>query len=314
MGEKARRHGSGIAGGRSCRPARRSPEGRCRGEVRGAAYMGEKARHGSGLAETAPAAPQGTARRGRRRADARRGMHGEEAGRGHGRKGASWKRDCGGRSCRPARHSPKGTQGGGAGGSAPWKRACGGRSCRTARHSPKGDAGGRRGRKRAMEAGLRRPLLLPRKAQSEGGRRGERVRGALHVRERRAMEAGLREAAFAAPQAQPEGDAGENGCAVRQACMGGKARRRNGIAGGRSCRPARHSPKGQCRGRGARRGRAREGKRGKNGRGLAEALLPLRKAQPEGAVRGERCAARACMEGKRAMEAGNIERSVVSFY
>ena len=64
MGEKARRHGSGIAGGRSCRPARRSPEGRCRGEVRGAAYMGEKARHGNGLAEAAPASPQGTARRG----------------------------------------------------------------------------------------------------------------------------------------------------------------------------------------------------------------------------------------------------------
>ena len=38
--------------------------------------------------------------------------------------------------------------------------------------------------------------------------------------------------------------------------------------------------------------------------GLREVLLPPRKAQSEGAVQGERCAARHAREGKRAMEAG----------
>ena len=59
------------------------------------------------------------------------------------------------------------------------------------------------------------------------------------------MEAGLREAALAAPQAQPEGDAGGSGCGA--ACKGeGGAEKRTRACEGRSCFPARHSPKGQC--------------------------------------------------------------------
>ena len=108
----------------------------------------------AGLREAALAAPQGTARRGRR---------GE--------------RVCGGRSCRPARHSPKGQcRGRGARrghawrGSAPWKRACGRCFCRPARHSPKGQC------------------------------RGERVRGTACMGGEARRGSGLAEAALAAPQ------------------------------------------------------------------------------------------------------------------
>ena len=97
-----------------------------------------------------------------------------------------------------------------------------------------------------MEAGLRRPLLPPCKAQSKG------------------------------TQGRAE------------------ARRRNGIAGGRSCRPVRHSPKGTQGRAGARRGmHGEEAGRGHGRKGAppwkrdrGRPLLPPRKAQPRGTVQG----------------------------
>ena len=218
----------------------------------------------AGLREAALAAPQGTARRGSAGGEARgAGMHGEEARHGSGL--------AGGRSCRPVRHSPKGTQGGGAArtckgeGSAPWKRACGGRSCRpagTARRGKRGRLGARCGR-RVWE--------------------GKRV-----------MEAGLREAALAAPQ----------GTARR-------GRRGERVCGGRSCRPARHSPKGQCRGRGARRGHAWRGSAPWK-RACGRCFCRPARHSPKGQCRGERVRGTACMGGEARRGSGLAEAALAA--
>ena len=138
--------------------------------------------------------------------------------------------------------------------------------------------------RRAMEAGLRRPLLPPRKAQPEGAVQGggEARRGRARER-RRAMEAGLRRPLLPPRKAQSEGDAGESGCAAR-ACKGGEARHGSGLAGGRSCRPAGTARRGR-RGERVRRGMQGRGRRGKTDAGLRRPLLLPRKAQSEGAVR-----------------------------
>ena len=92
------------------------------------------------------------------------------------------------------------------------------------------------------------------------------------------MEAGSRRPLLPPRKAQPRGDAGESGGA---AYMGEKARHGSGIAGGRICRPVRHSPKGtQESGRAAR--RAWEGRRAAMEAGSRRPLLPPRKAQPRG--------------------------------
>ena len=114
------RRGSGLAGGRICRPAGTVRRGK---RVQGRGSASWKRACGRPLLPPRKAQPEGDA--GERARSA--GMHGE---------GGAEKRTraCGGRICRFARHSPKGQCRGegrrgadvrGSGGT-PWKRACGG--------------------------------------------------------------------------------------------------------------------------------------------------------------------------------------------
>ena len=212
---------------RACGGALAAPQGTVRrgsagGEVRGAGMHEEEARHGSGFAEAAPASPQ---------AQSEGAVREIGCAARHAREGKRGKTDAGLREVLLPlrRHSPKGQcRGRGARrgmqgrGSAPWKRACGGRSCFPARHSPKGTQGragaarhAREG-KRAMEAGLREALLPPRRHSPKGQARA--------WEERRAMEAGLREAALAASQGTARRDSA--GGEVRGADVQGRAEAR----------------------------------------------------------------------------------------
>ena len=99
------------------------------------------------------------------------------------------------------------------------------RSCRFARHSPKGTQGrgARRGhareRKRAMEAGLREAAFAASQGTVRRGRMGERVRGAgMHGEGKRAMEAGLRRPLLLPRKAQSEGAVQGRTGARRVAC------------------------------------------------------------------------------------------------
>ncbi len=120
---------------------------------------------------------------------------------------------------------------------------------------------------------------------------------------------GIAGGAFAASQAQPEGDAGESGCGAACKGEGGAPWKRD--RGGRSCRPARHSPKGQCRGRGARRGRRVWEKRRAMEAGLRRRSCRFARHSPKG-TQESGCAARHAREGKRVMEAGLREAALAA--
>ena len=184
-----------------------------------------------------------------------------------GRGSAPWKRACGGRSCFPARHSPKGQCGHGRGSAEKRKRDCGGRSCFPARRSPKGTQGERRaagmhGRKGApWKRDRGRPHLPPCKAQPEGDAGGE-VRGAgMQGRGSAPWKRACGRPLLPPRKAQSEGGRREE--RVRgTACMGGRRAMEAGLRRPLLL-PRRHSPKGQCMGervRGA----------GMQGRGSAE--------------------------------------------
>ena len=126
------------------------------------------------------------------------------------------------------------------------------------------------------------------------------------------MEAGQSSAASAASQGTARrGSAGKNGCAART-CKGGEARHGSGLAGGRSCFPARHSPKGTHGRTGARRGMQGRGSAEKRTRACGRPLLPLRKAQPEGDAGGRGGAARACKGGKARHGSGLAEAALAA--